>query len=448
MQAKALSTSWSLLLSRSHYLVCLTLFFQNALDFPMIDGQYMNIFYIINGRIPAEKANGYQISQMCQAFEENGSTVELLRPNRRLLPGHEPFRNNLKEFYNLRKSFKVTDIFSVDFQDIFHRLNPFFDRFQFISNLMHTMTFILGLAWYLKDKKKPRDMLYLRDVNILSWLYPFLNSHLKKNIILELHYVPESLARKKRYVRILAKSKALICITNKMKIDMIDLGYPAHKVWVEHDGVDISTFEIKISQEECREILSYPKCDFIVGYVGNFHTNGREKGIDDVIKSASLILKKHPEVKFYFVGGPMDRVPYYESLIKSHSLPVNNFKFFDRRPIKMVPISMKACDLLIIPLPWNEHFAFYMSPMKLFEYMASGQAIIATDVEALKEVLVHGENSLLARHSDQMDFADKVIMAIEDKNLRTRLAEQALVQVKNHTWNIRAKNILDFSSGV
>lgn len=405
----------------------------------------MKIYYIINGRLPTEKANGYQISQMCQAFEENGAKVELLRPCRHLDPKHLPFKNNLKGFYNLRVDLKVIDIWSFDFQYYFHRLGSVFDRLQFLTNLFHTLSFVLGLGIYLKKRMRAwDDVLYLRDVNILSWLHPFLNYDLKKNSILELHYLPETLPKRKRYIRILNRARTVVCITEKMKQDLIELGYPSEKIWVEHDGVDLGTFNHNLSKEECRIILGYPTDALIVGYVGNFHTNGQEKGVDDLIRSAKLILAQKPEVQFYFVGGPMARVPYYESIIQQLQLPRGNFHFFDRRPVSQVPISMSACDVLTIPLPWNPHFAFYMSPMKLFEYMSTGRPIVATDIQSLKEILNHNENSFLAQHSNIKDLAEKILFALNNPEKCLEVAQKAKDQVVYHTWKNRASRVLKF----
>lgn len=405
----------------------------------------MNIYYIINGRLPTEKANGYQISQMCQAFEENGASVQLLRPRRQLNPKHLPFKDNLKEFYNLKKTLTVVNVWSFDFQAFFHRLAPFLDRFQFFSNLLHAFSFILGLVFYLNRRRKSiDDVLYLRDVNLLSWLFPFLDRELKKKIILELHYLPGTAKKKNRYVRILGKARAVICITNKMKDDLVKLGYPPEKVWVEHDGVDLENFQISLTQEECRGLFDYPKDQTIVGYVGNFHTNGLEKGVDDLIKATPLILAEQPQVHFYFVGGPMDRVPKYRKIIDDLKLPADHFHFFDRRPVSEVPASMAACDILVIPLPWNEYFAYYMSPMKLFEYMASGRCIVATNVESLCEVLRHNGNALIAQHSDLQDLAQKILNAVKNPELRNSLGRQAQNDVQYYVWRRRAERILRF----
>ncbi|MFZ4404989.1 MAG: glycosyltransferase [Pseudobdellovibrionaceae bacterium] len=410
----------------------------------------MSIFYIVNTRLPTEKANGYQVCQMAQAFSENGSPVTLLKPKRAISKNHLVYKNNLKEFYNLRIEPNVLEIWSIDFLYWLQKIHFKIPGGQFFANLFHSFTFVLGLIWffqkenYKQKKTKSSNLLYIRDVNILSWLYLFLPSHYKNNIVVELHYLPETKNKIFRYIRILSKAKAVVCITHRMKEDLIQYGYATEKIIVEHDGVDLSSFQISKTTQECRELFNYPLNELIVGYVGNFHTNGQEKGVDDLIKSAALVLDKHPNTLFYFVGGPMDRVPKYESILSELSLPKENFKFFDRRPLNLVPHSMLACDILAIPLPWNSHFAYYMSPMKLFEYMSVGRCIVATDVDSLKEILVDGENSILAKHSNLDSLSQAINFAIENPKLRTQLSENAKKQVQFYTWEKRAFRILNF----
>jgi glycosyltransferase involved in cell wall biosynthesis len=406
----------------------------------------MKIHYIINGRLPTEKANGYQISQMCQAFVENGADVVLLRPRRALDPKHLRFKNNFKEFYNLRFELETVDVWSFDFQKFFHDLNPFFDRFQFVTNILHTFTFVWGLAQYFK-KQNMNDLIYLRDINILGWLWFFLKAKQRDNMMLELHYLPEAQVKRKRYARILSKAKAVVAITEKMKVDLIELGVAKEKIWVEHDGVDLSTFDKSLSISDARKIFGYPQDHKIVGYVGNFHTNGLEKGVDDLIRAAKFVLAKQPQVQFYFVGGPLDRVPKYEALISELGLQRANFKFFDRRPVFQVPASMAACDVLVIPLPWSPYFAYYMSPMKLFEYMASGRPIVATAIESLQEILEDGETALLAKADDQGDLAEKILNILDDRPLAELVASGASAKVQVHSWKLRAERILGFVGG-
>jgi len=351
----------------------------------------------------------------------------------------------LKDFYNLRLNLDVDVIPAFDVQSFLHKNTPFLDKFQPVWNLMNMILFTIGLAFYFKKVSSDKNnYIYIRDVNICSWLRFLLPRELKDKIILELHYLPEKINRKKRYAEILKSCHRIIAITHKMKIDLVSLGLDERLIHVEHDGVDLQSFSISKSKNEVREELGFPVERFIIGYVGNFHTNGREKGIDDLIRASRAVLDSNPSVYFYFIGGPMDRVERYVLIIKEMSLPRERFVFMDRVPTSVVPKVMKACDILTIPLPWNEHFAFYMSPMKLFEYMNAGVPIFATNVESLQEVIAHNESAYMVQHSNQYEMEKGLVELANDAKLRNRLANNAISEVQEYSWDKRAKRIINF----
>jgi len=50
-----------------------------------------------------------------------------------------------------------------------------------------------------------------------------------------------------------------------------------------------------------------------------------------------------------------------------------------------VPAFLAACDVCLMPQPWTQFFAYFTSPLKLFEYMAAGRAILASDLPSFRE---------------------------------------------------------------
>jgi glycosyltransferase involved in cell wall biosynthesis len=96
-----------------------------------------------------------------------------------------------------------------------------------------------------------------------------------------------------------------------------------------------------------------------------------------------------------------------------------------------------------MPFPWTEHFAYYASPIKLFEYMVSRRAIVASDLPAFSDVIADGESALLVPPSDVDALAAAIIRLRDDSALREQLAECAYERVMAHyTWAARAQAIL------
>ena len=84
----------------------------------------------------------------------------------------------------------------------------------------------------------------------------------------------------------------------------------------------------------------------------------------------------------------------------------------------------------------------FTSPLKLFDYMAAGVPIVASDLPSLREVLRDGENALLANAGDADAFAAAVRRLLADRSLADRLGRQARIDVQQYSWDARARTLL------
>jgi len=84
----------------------------------------------------------------------------------------------------------------------------------------------------------------------------------------------------------------------------------------------------------------------------------------------------------------------------------------------------------------------YLSPMKMFEYMASGRAILSSDLPVLREVLT-SQNALLLPPEDVVVWVTALQELRQNPHLRNGLAEQARRDVVRFTWESRAKRVLE-----
>ena len=128
---------------------------------------------------------------------------------------------------------------------------------------------------------------------------------------------------------------------------------------------------------------------------------------------------------------------------------LNIFDIEGRVPHHDVPYILKAADCAI--LTGNESEAIsakYTSPLKMFEYMASGCPIVAQDLPSFREVL-NNENSFLVEPGNAKTLAEKIAWVFDDKNKESvkRIAAKALEDVRNYTWQQRVHGILGFIEG-
>ncbi len=99
-------------------------------------------------------------------------------------------------------------------------------------------------------------------------------------------------------------------------------------------------------------------------------------------------------------------------------------------------------DLVILPYQPNLGHADGISPMKLFEAMAAGRPIIASDIPPLREILTHGRNALLADPQDQAAWQAAVEQLRTDPQLALQLARQARHDACAYGWPQRAAGIV------
>jgi glycosyltransferase involved in cell wall biosynthesis len=397
------------------------------------------IVYIANARLPTEKAHGYQIVKMCEAFAQNGASVLLLHPYRYQ---HDPRLQGQSAFdyYDVPPVFKVRTLTNLDV--------ILLKRF-LLQGLFAMLVFARALLWglyaALVARKEKADLYYTRNIEIAFWLV-----WMGLPTVYEAHVVPKRVRR--WLLQRIARHPALrlvVVLTSFIKERFVELGFLAEKAIVLPDGVDLSLFEGLPSKEECRRRLGLPLDRVIIGYIGRFRTMTMEKGIPELVQAmAHLPPLDGKEPLLLCVGGPMDAVPAYLDLAYRFGVPEYRLQSVDRVPNCEVPFWIRACDVVTIPWPWTEFSAYFMSPLKLFEYMASGRPIVASDLPSLREVLRDGENAVLVKPDDSKALAEGIQTILDDPTLASRLAVQARRDVTAYTWEQRAEKIMGFIGGI
>lgn len=112
-------------------------------------------------------------------------------------------------------------------------------------------------------------------------------------------------------------------------------------------------------------------------------------------------------------------------------------------PAEMVPGYITSMDVAVAPYPDLVHF--YFSPLKLFEYMASGRAIVASSIGQVREVIRDGENGLLYPAGDAGKLAACFQRLYDSESLRARLGRAALSCAKARDWNQVVEQIIELA---
>lgn len=358
----------------------------------------MKLYYLANARIPTEKAHGIQIMKMCEAFASHGVEVTLLVPRRFNHIKSDPF-----EYYSVKNNFKIKHIFTIDVVSLGR---PGF----FIESSLFAVFSALHCLF------KDPDNIYSRDELPLYFL-----SFLGKRFYWESHTFKNSFVSR----RVLKCSTKIITITKNLKEK-----YNNPNILVSSDAVDLDFFDLRLSKEEARNELGLPLNKRIVLYAGHLYP---WKGAN-VLRDASIYLRK--DIVVVFVGGTTKDIAGF----KNKADKFQNIIVTDHKLYKDIPKYLKAADVLVLPNSGQEDISRrYTSPMKLFEYMASGRPIIASDLKSIREVLNESNSHLV--ESDNPKLLASTIEGVLSKDT-TKITAQAYEDVKRHTWIKRAESIL------
>ena len=378
------------------------------------------ITYLSNSRFPSEMANTVQIMNMCHAMAEYGFKVNLLKPYRvNQLSGAS---TDLFEFYNLTKRFGIHTVKFLDFSFLG----------KFIPSLMlRSLNYINNMLWenYLVNyyiKNYNQDLIYMRHT------LPFaLHKISKLNIpaIVEFHGMPS-----KRYIKYyksaFKNSKKFIplALTKLLAEDISEvLNIHFNDILILPGAVDINKFGAKkiVSNNDEKKLN--------ITYVGSLIPN---RGVDTLMIAAKAL----KEFNFTIIGGVGEDLCKMKLYKEKNGL--SNLNLLGYKSQKDLPLYYQKADILILPMTGKEvHTTKYASPNKLFEYMASGKPIIASDLNSIREILKNNESILLFDPDNSKDLINKIKSLSSDSALMIKLSRNSKNLAKRYSWNNRVEKI-------
>lgn len=376
----------------------------------------MKLFLIFHGRFPSDKAASLFAAKSAEAFAESGLDVTLVVPKRLGIVDEDPY-----VYYSIERNFKIEYIKTIDLYN-----NPILKPLAF---WLSYISFSFFTRIYLRQRSKKEDIIYSNEILPLV-----LNSKIRKNCFYEMHDFPES--KIWLFGKYLAKMKWIL-IHNRWKLEEAQKLFPVidrNRFLYEPNAVDLKDFDIEISKVEARKQLGLSENKKIIIYTGHLY---EWKGVYTLAESAKLLPS---DCVVIFVGGTDKDVKKFRQIYES----VETIKIVGHVKHSLVPVWQKAGDVLILPNTAKEKIsAFYTSPMKLFEYMASRRPIIATDIPSIREIL-NNKNALIVEADNPEKMKQVIVESFRSTSVGYELAEKAFADVSNHTWHKRANRIINF----
>jgi len=188
---------------------------------------------------------------------------------------------------------------------------------------------------------------------------------------------------------------------------------PNSKIIVLPSGTDTKLFQ-PLGKKECCDKLHIDPSYYYVGFVGSFFLH---QGIDTLINAAPIILSEIESTRFLLVGdGPM--MDIWKNKVKKKGLQ-DVFVFTGQVPYKKVPEYIGVMDICVAPHKKDSNQA---SPVKIFDYMACGRPVVASDIEVAREIIGESECALLVSPEKVNDLAKGIISLIEDGERRKEMS--------------------------
>ncbi len=379
--------------------------------------------YLSEAAIPSSSSNATATMRMCGAFAEAGAQIELVHPVLRL-PEPDGFDGDVERYYGLGASVQRT-ILNV----------PQLKGQKPLQRVARSRPFLAHLIRRSFPRQAP-FICYTRTFQ-LAWLAVQVRRAWGRRgvcraVIMEVHGEPPP-----RGWQLLALVDGVVVISEALRQRILErLPSLDGRVWVEHSGVDLSAVRRGIDRDEARSRIGLEHSGGpLVVYAGSVNAG---KGVDVLLEAAREVGDIGAHVLLVGIVQEPDYV----------SSASDNVSFTGFVAPSEVPNYLAAADMMVMPSTDRLHYASYTSPLKLFEYMASGRPVVVSDLPVLGEVVRDGENALVYPMRDVGALAEALRRLWADQDLGRALAEQAWRDVQRYSWQARATRILEQLDGV
>ncbi len=361
------------------------------------------IFYISDFSLPNMSAYALHVLKMCDAFSEKKMRVHLFTPHIQ-----EKYNfHKIKKHYAIKKKFKISSFFK-------SKINR-----SFISLVLYSFKILK----FLKVQERP-FLIISRSI-----LPALILSMTGKKIFLEVHTEPKGITRIFFHFFKFLKCK------NKIKFILI------HKNLNKYLKLNQKDFIVLDDCVDYRDFKRIPKKVNSCVYTGSFV---KGKGVEKIIDIANLL----PKINFILYGNikTLDS-QLYEKIKKNKNIILNDFVSY-REITKILPkykILLMPYEKYIGVLIKNLNVSDYISPLKLFDYLAAGSVIIASKKKAYSHILKNNYNCLFPKSQNTKDWSEIILKVLSKPNSFHNIQTNSIKTAKKFSWLSRVNKIFKFN---
>ncbi|MDC1169973.1 glycosyltransferase [Candidatus Pelagibacter sp.] len=351
------------------------------------------ICYIAEINIPSKSAYSIHVMKMCEAFAKLKYDVNLYIIN------HQNYKK-ININYNINNKFRIHSIFNKAIQ----------------LNLFYRIIFSLKILF---KYRKTRMLFVSRSI-----IFSLLASITHVNVILELHHEISGFSKIIYFIfkklNLIKNLKYIFLNKNLNKIYKIS----KKNFLILDDAVNINNFKVKKS-------MKYKKTCV---YIGSFFEG---KGVEQLFRLAKI----NKDINFHIYG---------EKKFLNEKIKTNNIKIFDHITYNKVPKILSKYEIALMPYQKKVkgrssiNLERYMSPLKMFDYLAAKMIILASDLKVYKHILKDHFNCILIKVNDDKTWSNTINKLIENKIDKSKLKKNAYKTAINNTWEKRCIKIINF----
>lgn len=387
---------------------------------PPVQKKHMQLIYISPSVLPSRSANSVHVVQQCDAFNQLGVKITLFA--KRSIPNRKHAMEAIRRTYGVQLDHT--------------QLISYYARHTIGENIGICMQSLRHLLGHQKKRLILSRNLYVS----------FLLSVLKRQpLIFETHQLEYGF---RRYLQLatMIQPHVTTVVISKCLLEILTQhhGRSPVKPLVLHDAAPQGIQPLPLKTKPWVFKRLFPEIELegyraSIGYFGHLYAG---RGIH-LIKQLAY---KHPQAIFMIFGGNAKDI----ALHKRDKNP-SNIKFLGHVPYEVAQMGMRACDVLLMPYQDGVSIGVkghdtgrWMSPLKMFEYLASGTPIISSDLPPLREVLTHNVNALLVPPTDAQAWSTALDKLLDNATFASTIGRQGhATYVARHTWMKRATAILE-----
>lgn len=220
---------------------------------------------------------------------------------------------------------------------------------------------------------------------------------------------------------------SFFCLTRAMKRCLTrDLGFPADKVIVMYDTIDPNIYR---APQTFEDKMRHPKIIFM----GDIYARD---GVDVAVQALAVVKKKIPDIRLVITGkGPAlpDVLRLGKRLGVSRNLEFTGWMEFG-------DLMHLLEGVLIGLVPFTDNLANrIVIPRKAFEYMAAGVPVVASNLEAMRELIDDRNNGLLVSPDAPDELAQRILDLMETRQFYDSIQLNATKRIYQHNYDVQQR---------